>query len=423
MSHERLRIVLHDHGGYPFAAQLARELATRGHHVLYLHAGGMREPRVAFETRKDEPPSFQMDGVGLRERLHRRAGPGRLLQERRYARALANRIRLFQPDIVLSGTGPLDAHSSAQRSAHAMGAAFVFWLQDVYSIAIDQFVGRRIPVVGRAISIPFALLERRLLHRSDAIVATSADFLPILHRWRIDAERISVVENWAPLDEVHPLPRRNRWAERNGLLASSVLLYAGTLGRKHDPRLLLALADELPDAVVVVVSDGVGTDLLRTIGQGRTNLILLPLQPAAEVAQMLATADVLVALLEHRAHLFSVPSKVLTYLAAGRPILAAMPAANLAARTIKLARAGMVVEPSDRVGFVAAARELLNDPDARVTAGQGARAYAEQAFDIGAITDEFERVFTRARGAVRLKSAHGRTSTMRPPAAPPEAGL
>ena len=41
---------------------------------------------------------------------------------------------------------------------------------------------------------------------------------------------------------------------------------------------------------------------------------------------MLASADVLVALLETDAGAFSVPSKVLTSLSAGRPILAAIPA-------------------------------------------------------------------------------------------------
>ena len=258
-------------------------------------------------------------------------------------------------------------------------------------------LGEGLPMLGHLVSAPFTLLERRLLRTSDAVVATSIDFLPLLRRWHVPRERTTVVENWAPLDEVQPLPRKNAWAIRHGLVDKPVFLYAGTLGRKHDPTLLVALADAMPNAQVVVVSDGVGTDLLGRMKKDRLNLLLLPLQPAADLPEVLASADVLVALLEHEAHAFSVPSKVLTYLAAGRPILGAIPEANLAARTIRAAGAGAVVDPLDRDGFVAAARGLLADPQSRAGAGRAARAYAEQNFDIEAITDRFESIFEAAR--------------------------
>jgi glycosyltransferase involved in cell wall biosynthesis len=416
-----MRILIHDHGGYPFPAQLARKLAERGHDVLYLHAGGWRAPRGAFDRRPDDPATLNMESVGLRETLIRHAGPRRLLQERRYAKLLAAQIRSHHPDVVLSGTGPLDAHSSAQRAAHAGGAAFVFWLQDVYSIAIGRLLGRRLPMLGRVSSVPFTLLERRLLRTSDAVVATSIDFLPLLRRWHVPEERTTVVENWAPLDEVLPLPKRNAWAVRYGLADTPVFLYAGTLGRKHDPGLLVALADAMPNAQVVVVSDGVGTDLLHRLKEGRLNILLLPLQPPADLPEVLASADVLVALLEHEAHAFSVPSKVLTYLTAGRPILGAIPEANLAARTIREAGAGAVVDPLERDDFVSAARRLLADAPARTAAGHAARAYAEQKFNIETITDRFESIFEAARRRRRSRLASASDTAGSSLDTPPEA--
>jgi hypothetical protein len=67
---------------------------------------------------------------------------------------------------------------------------------------------------------------------------------------------------------------------------------------------------------------------------------VLDYQPYGQLAEVLATADVLVALLESSAGIFSVPSKVLAYLCAARPLLASMPKENLAARTIERAGAG-----------------------------------------------------------------------------------
>ena len=277
-----------------------------------------------------------------------------------------------------------------------MDAAFVFWLQDLYSQAIQQLIGRRNRAVARLLGARFTRLERRLLQRSDAIVAISDDFAPLLADWRVDPERVTVIPNWAPLDEVAPMPKANPWAQVHGLDRVPVILYAGTLGRKHDPGQLLALADALPDARVVVVSEGAGAERLAEVGRGRTNLVLLPLQPIERLGEVLATADLLVAILDEDANVFSVPSKVLTYLTAGRPILAAIPSVNLAARTILAAEAGRVVQPGSVEALIAAAGSLLADPESASSAGLAGRAYAEREFAIGPITDRFESVLEAA---------------------------
>jgi glycosyltransferase involved in cell wall biosynthesis len=339
-----------------------------------------------------DPPTLSIESVGVTEPIHDAAGPRRYLQERRYARALARRIRDYRPDVVVGATGALEIQRAAQEGARKVGAAFVYWLQDVQSVAIARLLGRRSRLVGWLAGAWSARLERRLLRRSDAVVAITRDFLPILDRWGIDAERITVQPNWAPLDELHFFPEPTDWAERNGVHGRPVFLYAGTLGRKHDPSRLVALAESVPNASVVVVSEGAGTKWLERQPTLPPNLTMRPPQPHAELSQMLATADVLVALLSGDAGVFSVPSKVLSYLAAGRPILAAIPAANRAAATIQEAGAGMVVDPGDRVGFLAAAGHLAADPVARSVHGLASRRYAEHAFDIRTITDTFEMV-------------------------------
>jgi glycosyltransferase involved in cell wall biosynthesis len=112
---------------------------------------------------------------------------------------------------------------------------------------------------------------------------------------------------------------------------------------------------------------------------------------------VLATADVLIALLEPDASEFSVPSKVLTYLTAGRPILAAMPPDNLAARTVLRAAAGQVVHPGDHQALAVAAASLLDDVEGRRRMAASGRAYAEATFGIGPIADRFEAVVDAAR--------------------------
>ncbi|MEO7296460.1 MAG: glycosyltransferase family 4 protein, partial [Candidatus Limnocylindria bacterium] len=393
-----MRVLIHDYAGHGFTLQLARALAARSHDVSYLHGGGLRAPRASMKQHPGDPPKLQITPVGINEPLHSRAGPQRLLQERRYGAVLATHITSHQPDVVLSVPSSLDAQRAAQRAAKSVEAGFVYWLQDVYSEAVERLLGRRIPAAGKLLAAPFARLERDIFRRSDAIVAITDDFLALLQEWRIPIGRVTVIPNWAPLDEIRPLTKVNSWSTEHRLADSQVLMYSGTLGRKHDPTLLLALADGIPDARIVVVAEGAGSGRLGDMDVSeRTNLVLLPLQPAQRHNEVLATADVLVAILDADANVFSVPSKVLTYLAAGRPILAAIPHANLAARTIMEAGAGRTVEPSDRDGFVAAARDMLAHSEARAAAGIAARAYAETAFAIVGIAEQFEAVLSRAR--------------------------
>jgi glycosyltransferase involved in cell wall biosynthesis len=172
-------------------------------------------------------------------------------------------------------------------------------------------------------------------------------------------------------------------------------LYSGTLGLKHNPDLLLQLAlhfKDNPQIVVFVGSAGLGAEWLsqRKTELALSNLLIEGYQPMDVFPQVLAAGDVLVGILEAEAGIYSVPSKVLSYMAAQKPLLLAVPAENLAARIVRDNQAGFVVNPASRVELIEKAQELFSRPLLRQTFANNARQYAEKNFDIEAITDRFE---------------------------------
>ena len=194
-------------------------------------------------------------------------------------------------------------------------------------------------------------------------------------------------------------PKRNAWARSQGIESTFNFVYSGTLGLKHNPDLLLQLALRFqndPRVRVVVVSEGLGASWLeeRKEQEGLDNLLLLGFQPFEILPQILASADALLAILEPDAGVFSVPSKVLTYLCAQRPLLLAVPPQNLAARLVTDHRAGLTVPPDDVPSLLNAAERLLSDPEVRNRLGFNARAYAEKRFDIDRLARRFERILT-----------------------------
>ncbi len=400
-----LRVVVHDYGGFPFVVELARELAARGNEVLHLHAAGFRKPKGPVERLATDPPSLLLEPITLAEPLHR-GGMRRIPQERRYGRLLADRIGAYRPDVVISANSPLDVEAAAQAGAHAVGAASVFWLQDLYSVAISRIIGRRLRLAGTLVGARFRRLERSILRGAEAVVPISPAFAPTLSAWGIPSDNVTVIENWAPLTGDAPPPRLNAWSQHHGLADRQVIMYAGTLALKHNPRLLLSLAEGLPTAMVVVVSEGPGASWLTQNGRGQANLRVLPFQPYDQVDLMLASSDLLVAVLEPDASSFSAPSKILTYLAAARPILAAMPDDNPAAMAVRRAQAGRVVGPEPGP-LLEAAREMLSDAGELQRTGASGHAHARRAFQIASIADRFEQVLQwavdRKSGSVRRR--------------------
>ena len=393
-----MKILVHD-SGHAFPLQLSRHLAGRGHTVLHLYAASLHMPRGPVAPRPDDPPNFVVRGLSIGRSIDKYGYLKRVFQERAYGRLLADEIEAFRPDVVLGGTTAPDVQAAAVARCRRLGIGFVFWAQDLNAIAIDRLLRRKLPVLGALAGRHYLALERRLLRESDAVVAITDDFVPILTGWDVDRARIHVIENWAPRDELPARPRANAWAAEHGLADKLVFLYSGTLGLKHNPALLRDLAKWFvgrPGIRVVVVSEGLGADWLRTHAAGLENFVLLPYQPFERLPEVMAAGDVLLALLETDAGAFSVPSKILSYLCAGRPILAAVPSENLAARVLARAGAGLAVAPDDTDGFLAAAESLANDPGRRAALGNNALDYAAKTFDIRAIGDRFEAILARA---------------------------
>ena len=374
-----MRLVLNDYSGHPFQVQLSRELARRGHQVRHVHCTSYRTGKGAVTVKADDPPGFSVETIDLGEEFDKYRYARRIRQELRYARLFRREVDLTGVDVVLCCNVPLLALDRVQRTIAGAGVPFVFWQQDVYSLAMADAARGALPVVGGAVGRRFVHIEQRVLRESAAVVTISADFEPLLTDWGVPPEHLHTVENWAPLEDLPVRPRDNGWATAHGLGSRPVVLYAGTLGMKHDPSLLLVLAEQVAD-------------------HGLTNVRFLPFQPMEAFPDVLASADVLVALLEPDAGAFSVPSKVLSYHCAGRPVLAAIPSANLAARIVERAGSGIVVAPGDADALAEAGLSLVRDPERRTQMGRAARTYAEQTFDIQPIGDRFERILAEVTG-------------------------
>lgn len=362
-----MRILVHDFGCYAFIIPLARWFAAQGHDVLHLSARDLVGPRGAPVRHPDDPPGLIFDTVPLGRPFNRYALPRRLLDEYRYGQGLNRAIAAFRPDVVLSANTPPLAQAVAAWKSRRQGIPFVAWVQDIFSLGAAPMLRKLPPPLATAALAALRQIEFGTLARCSGLIVIAPAFLASLAAQGVRHPHTLVQENWAAPGNPDSSPI---WAEAQKLGGDRILLAAGTLGQKHDPDLLARLAADLAQDTttrIVIVSEGPGRDRLADLkaSGALANMILLDYQPAAEVPAMLASADIGIVHLRTSASGMSIPSKVYSYAAAGLPILAAIPGTNHAANLIRTHGLGLVVEPDDLPGFLAAARRLLDDPNLR----------------------------------------------------------
>lgn len=392
-----MRILVHDYVGHPFQVQLSRSLAGRGHQLLHIYNGSFQTPHGELDRKADDPAGFDVRSIALSQDIPKMNFFRRFRLETEYADKLAAVSTSFRPEVVISANTPSIAQHRLARACRRQKVRLVSWIQDVYGVAAYRLLRRRLPGIGHLVGQYFIALDKRSARASHAVVAITDDFRGILSQWGVDPTRVHVIHNWAPLEGLPVRPRENAWSRTQDLADGLRVIYSGTLAMKHNPELLLELARLLQNnslGQLIVISEGAGVKWLseQAAGAQISSLKCLGFQPFEAMPDVLGSADVLVAILEADAGVFSVPSKVLSYLCAGRPLLLAVPVENLAAKIVVECGAGLVVEPNDLAGFCAAAKQLADSPELRQQFGAAARKYAEANFDIEQITDRFEAI-------------------------------
>jgi len=199
------------------------------------------------------------------------------------------------------------------------------------------------------------------------------------------ANRTRIIPNWADENLIRPLPKSENWFVREqGLEASFVVLYSGNMGLSHDLETLIEAADRMRsrDVVFLFIGDGGKRPKLESLARerGLQNVRFLPFQPRERLPYSVTCADVSVVALERGIEGCSMPSKLYTIMASGRPIVALVERSFEVARIIETADCGTCVDPSDVDGLLRVLNHYEADRNWRERQGGNGRAYFEAHF-------------------------------------------
>jgi putative colanic acid biosynthesis glycosyltransferase WcaI len=234
--------------------------------------------------------------------------------------------------------------------------------------------------------------------KAAAIRVISKGFREELLSRQVPDGKIAVIPNWVDIDRYKPVPAPPRGDDR-----VFRVVYAGNMGLAQGLDNVLQAAAQLPALApvrFVLIGDGVEASVLRAKAaeMGLANVEFVSHRPAEEMPAILSAADVLLLHLKNDP-LFrvTIPHKLLTYLAVGKPIIAC--AAGEAAEVLAEADAGIACAPGDPAALAAAVLHMTRLPDAtRAEMGRAGRAFACARFERGAVVAHIGRMLLGAAG-------------------------
>jgi glycosyltransferase involved in cell wall biosynthesis len=316
-------------------------------------------------------------------------------------------------DVIYVWHPPLTVGISAWVIGKLKRVPFVYDIQDLWP---ESALASGLMRPGRLVDLLYRLADW-VYRRAPRILVVSAAAATYLEERGVDPAKVSVANHWVdatPFDgaTTRDVRREFGWGQK------FVVMFAGNLGMVQGLETVVEAAALLRDRNLdariefVLVGDGADRPRLERMiaAAGVTNIRFAGQHPASEMPAFMRGADALLVHLrrsEIAAH--AIPTKILSYMAAGRPVVCATGGA--AADVIRAAGAGVVCEPGDASGLVDAVLTLdAMGADARAALGTRGRAYLRAHFEKQTVIDEYERVLRDMAGgaAGRRFQAEGR---------------
>ncbi len=289
----------------------------------------------------------------------------------------------------------------------------MFWVQDLWPETLSA---------TGAVNSSFllgliGLLVRRIYRRSDLIMAQSRAFFPSIEQYDGSGKEIVYFPNSAA-DFYRPVTVRSGAPERALMPQGFRLMFAGNIGAAQDFETILAAAELLKDQQDlqwVILGDGRRRawveGQVRTRGLAKT-VSLLGRYPPEAMPRFFALADaLLVTLKKEPIFALTIPSKMQSYLACGRPIIAALDGEG--ARVVEEAGAGLAGPAGDPRALAKNVLAMYRQSDSqRQAMGLRGRAYFERHFKREMLLDRLEGLMRQVIGGENLGPG-GSASTAR----------
>jgi len=301
-------------------------------------------------------------------------------------------------DAILVYSPPLSLGLTALFLRRFKGAPVVLNVQDLFpQNAIDLGLLRN-SILIRA----FRTMEHFLYRKLDRITVHSKGNKDHVVSMGASTKKVAIIPNWVDMSFYKAYGKEKNLREDWNINGQFVVSFAGIIGYSQDLDVIIESARKLQkyhNIKFLLIGDGVEKERLqdRASALGLDNVTFLPMQPREIYPSILHISDICLVTLNRNVTTPVVPSKLLSIMAAGKPVLATLPAHGDAPRIIDDARCGYSYNAGDSQSLVQGVLELYKKPFLRRQFGENGRNYAIEHFTLDACVRRYEELFKKLR--------------------------
>lgn len=378
----------------PYTTGLATRLAAAGHEVRVLTAFP-HYPSWNFPPGTLGWSAREQEGSVIVQRLRHvlprtTSGVSRLVSEVVFGLRVAT-TTWGRPDFVLLVSPALFAAGIAMVRARLVhrGTPVGVWVQDLYSLGMRETgSGDRLGFAARCVRA----VEARVLRAADSVVVIHEHFVRTVTELGVRSGAATVIRNWTHVRSVDAdraeTRRRLGWAPDE-----TIVLHTGNMGVKQDLRNVIAAARAADQAQApvrfVLLGDGGERSALERDAAGVRRLEIAPPLPNEHYMAVLQAADVLLVNEHPGLRAMAVPSKLTSYFASGRPVVAATHPDSLTASELRASGAGLRVDPGAPAALLEAVLRLRRARRTADRLGARGQVYRDQVLTEDAAVERF----------------------------------
>lgn len=309
-------------------------------------------------------------------------------------RALARR----RPDVLLVVSPPLGLGVTAILLSRLRRVPFVFDVEDLQPDSASDL--GMLP--GWVIKLLYRL-ERATYRRARLVTTLTASMRKKIVEKGIEETKVELLEPRMDESLTGLLPEEGREFRRRFDLGEKFLVtHSGNMGVKQGLDVVLdaaALNRNDGSLLFLLVGDGADRERIkrRADNLNLRNVRFLPLLEEPDFRGLLAASGVCLVAQQKGVTEIAFPSKIVTYLAAGRPTIASVNPNSEVARIARESGAGLVVEAGDPDALLAAIREL-RVRDSRAMS-ENAQRYARERWSSHRVLGDLERSLSGVAGS------------------------
>jgi colanic acid biosynthesis glycosyl transferase WcaI len=333
----------------------------------------------------------------------------RILHEASFlASSFMRALAAGKPELIFAVSPPLGLGLTASILGRLWRVPYIFDVEDLQpDAAVELGMMRK----GAVIDFLYRV-ERRAYERAALISTLTEGMRQRIVEKGIDPAKVALFPPRADL-ALYTLRDRtdgSAFREKYGLQGKLIVSHSGNMGVKQGLEVILHAAEKSrgrEDIQYLFVGDGAMRPRLEAEAQARnlTQVRFLPLLESAEFLEMLAATDIALITQQRVVSDIVFPSKTVTLLSAGCPVIASVNSGSEVARAVLSSGGGAVVEPENADALWKSILELSTCPELLERMGQNARQFAMESWDERRTLPLMEQRFTECAGRWRNRFA------------------